>query len=231
MKLLSDQFLSAPGWVHYLNGRLPDETPHVDDDFFGQDSNGDYTTQTVTGTATWTISRGVLSAKFDDQDASDLSGFLKSITSASAPMTVEARMTFTGFPVDNPVAGIAFTDGTATTSNVASAVLMNFDTTFITNQARLRHGTMTAMSGSATLMTAIGLGVQQVYLRIIWKSANTFQAAISLDGVTWTNQAMSNVSKTMTPTHIGFIASTWANTLEHLASFDYLRVYDSDLSV
>lgn len=236
--------VTAPGaptvseWVEYLAARQDDETSHTDDDFFASDSSGDYTTQTVSGTASWSIGRGLLSAYADNQTASDASAYLKSITSASAPMTIETRMTWTHPEDDFPRCGIMFTDGTATTSNCVINCMQGSDVDLEGKTFKVSAGTLTDIQADVSVDYFGGstnnfhLSDQGVwYMRLIWKSSNTWQASFSLDGVQWFNDGMANQSKTMTPTHIGFLLTTSGMNQTYFAKFDYLRVYDSDLSV
>ena len=236
--ILGSEPTAAPEWVLYLAGRQPDETAHTDDDMFGSDSSADYTTQTVSGTATWTIGRGVLSVKADDQTLGDVSAFLKSITSASSPMTVETSVQIFAPEVsasEFAMAGILFTDGTATTSNSA-AFALELNGSSSAGQLFERRGTLTDFQADGSTGLTGGLFVgstpfSRAYLRLIWSAANTFEVAVSGDGVTWTDRGATTFSQTMTPTHFGFWVSTQGGNDEFLASFDYFRVYDSDLSV
>lgn len=165
----------TPDWVRHLNHRLPDETPHTDDDFFTSDTSADYTEITPTGTADWGISNGLLGAIVDDQATGDVAGFLKEITSASAPMTIEARITAWVPWVDNPHFGIVFTDGVAATSNLAGVGLLGSDASGQAGGVFWTSGTFTVGSTGTALTFAQGHGQFTVYLRVIWKSANTWQ--------------------------------------------------------
>jgi len=221
---------TVPEWVEYLAVRISDETPHTDDDFFASDSSGDYTTQTVSGSATWAIGRGTLACLFEDQSSGDASAFLKSITSASAPMTIETRMTFHAPNADNPAAGISFSNGTATTSDHAGieVVTQGAGSPLIRNI----EGTWTAYQNSVTNIWANPPnGLFQIYMRVIWESANTFSGAISFNGSQWFDRGAGTFSQTMTPTHFGFWVTAETEATPHQVVFDYLRVYDSDLSV
>ena len=236
------QLDSVPEWMTALAGRVAGETAHTDDDFFGQDSSGDYTEQTVTGTATWTISRGLLSVKANGQSAGDVSAYLKSITSASSPMTIEAAIkslpltaTTSG---DRFQIGFGFTDGTAAASNSAIAAYST-----VTDQeadpdgfVRMSGGTLTDWENATNTLTRIQRSANPfglLYMRLIWTAANSFQMALSTDGVSWTALLSTTLSKTITPTHFGFVVASKATTSgeDLITSFDYLRVYDSDLSV
>lgn len=226
---------AIPEWVSYLAERQGDETPHTDDDFFGSDSSGDYTEQTVSGTGLWTIGRGVLSSVFDSQADNDLSVFMKSITSASAPMTIETRLRTWVPTIDTINAGIVFTDGTATSSKSIIFSSAASDANYRAGILILSRGSLTSFIDTNTAITPANAGwsgsYQSVYLRLIWKSANTWQISHSMDGNAWLNQGLGDTAFTMTPTHVGFGVSTRTHASEWAATFDYLRVYDADLSV
>lgn len=221
----------TPGWVQYLDHRLSDETPHTDDDFFQTDSSADYTDDAVSGTATWQITRGVLSVRYTSQSGGNAATFIKPITSASAPMTIETRLSVASLKVNWPTAALVFADGTS-----ASSKTIEFGTTGnndLSNAAlQLRKGTRTDIQASNyNRLVSIWACDYLTYIRLIWKSANTWQAAASVDGISWWSKGFADVSYTMTPTHFGFLVTSYGDTNDHGAAFDYFRVYDSDLSV
>ena len=68
-----------------------------------------------------------------------------------------------------------------------------------------------------------------LYVRAAWTGANTFEYAISIDGVTWTTRGIGSDSVTLTPTHF-FVGAGNANaSLATIVTFDYIRVTESDL--
>jgi hypothetical protein len=68
-----------------------------------------------------------------------------------------------------------------------------------------------------------------MHLRICAKSSNTWRLATSIDAVTWDSHGVGDVSFTMTPTNIGFCVSTYGQSGNGLARFDYLRFAEADL--
>lgn len=226
MTFAFDQFTRPTRSNEYLHGRLVDETPHVDDKFFDGSAGG--TELTVSGTATWQEARGVKSVVFDDQTLEDHAANLWTITSASSPMTLETALTLSGEDIANLMGGLVFSDGTAAGSNKVG------NTTYM-NATQRRHtlseGTFTAHStaaGDHIMGPTAGYGLH--YLQLIWVSANTWKSRWSIDGVTWRDQ-FGTFSDTMTPTTFGIWVSTWGGTDPGVATFHYVRVYDSDLSV
>jgi len=223
--------VDVPEWVSYLAARQSDETPHADDDLFGSDSSGDYTELDVSGTTTWTVSRGVLSCVFDDQTAADASVLVKAITSASAPMTIESRVRLLAADQNYDMLGICFTDGVTSGDDMVG---VEVGTTATAMQVLSTHGTITNLDADFQAYLTSGpqqLLINGLYVRLIWTAANTFTVAISPDGVSWTAYGVGTDSYTFTPTHLGMWVSTYGGTAPVVGTWDYLRVYDSDLSV
>ncbi len=230
---------SVPEWMTALAGRVAGETAHVDDDFFGQDSSADYTEQTVSGTAIWTIGRGVLSSVFKNQSGGaspDWSGFLKPITSPSPPMTIETHLRLFVPTLDFPSVGLGFMDGVAVGSNVAAMASVGSDFDFQAGGIAKYGGTMNDFNNSVdTVISPSQMGfngqVMEIYMRFVWISANTWQQVVSFDGNAWYNWGSADMSFTMTPTHFGLLVSTRGQNLNFSVGYDYFRVYDADLSV
>lgn len=227
-----------PASDRYLAGRQADETAHADDEFFSGGAPATPTTptiQTVSGTATWLEGRNLLSCRFEDQTNGDASAVLYPIASASAPMTIETRLRLTSPYADFPEAGVLFTDGTLATSSLYGTSMFGSDNAFTTGGVVSRDGTLTALVSNGQFYGGLTNGLANgtpviIYLRAVWKAANTWQSSVSIDGVSYGNRGLADQTFTMTPTHFGVFVSSGGNTVEWQASFDYLRVYDADLS-
>lgn len=219
--------IGLPEWIRYLSHRLDDETVHADDDFFLDGTVGG-TAITPTGTATWTESRDLLSVKTDSVAASDAAVRAFTLTPTTTPVTVETsmRLLLTG---GNAYAGICFTDGTASSSNFAGCGIQLFGGAIYLKQ---NGGTVTNIAITNTNVDIVENGGPQnrLYLRCVWTAANTFENAWSLDGVSWSDFGGGSFSVTMTPTHFGPYLNNQGSTADNLASFDYLRINESDLS-
>ena len=224
---------AVPEWVSYLAERQSDESSHVDDDFFGSDSSADYTAVNPTGSATATISRGLYSTIFSGSSANDVQADLKALTSPSAPMTIEASMKIFSPAVNYFHYGICLTDGTSTGSNAITNWVNAQAAAPALNGVGSRSGTLTSLATvEATLQANIEVQVSgRLYMRLVWTAANTFRIAVSPDGVSWYAGGAGDLAFTMTPTHFGVAASAWGGAGSGLMALDYLRVYDSDLSV
>jgi hypothetical protein len=216
-------------WVPYVRSVITTYPGHGDDDEFDDESKTGITELTVSGSATWTESYGVLSAVFDSQSAGDFAAALKSLTPNTAPVTVETAVRFLTRSETNPMIGVGFTDGVVAASNCAA--------TMIATGSLLGQLIFSAASGTLTNMSVpadvgdVELHSDRLWLRCIWTAANTFELAVSADGISWTKFGIADTSKTMTPTHFGVFVSGWSQTFKSTASFDYLRITESDLSV
>lgn len=220
-------------WLHHLFDREAyGETEHANDqEFKGTSVSG--TEVAPSGSVTWTQKGSRLRAEFSGQSASDVTCRLYSLTPSSAPVTIEAAMQLHQWvPTDYGMMGLCFTDGTATSSNIVTAFTYprNGDTSFMDISGFT--GTITNVSTAEDNIALENFQQQLsglIYLRLFWTAANTFEAQYSLDGTIWTN-IDSSISKTMTPTHIGVLVSAWGDPSTCRASFEYLRVTESDLS-
>lgn len=221
----------SPGWVQYLDHRLPSETAHDDDDFFGSDSSSDYTEVTASGTTTWTYgTNGVLSCKFTNQSNLDWGAALKALTPTSAPVTIETRVTPMILDDGFIAVGLGFANGVTTASTMQAIVLGAAGTGTLGRIAPTNGGTITNSDWVTheILNTLVGGGV---YMRLVWEGSNTFSWSVSPDGVSWTAFGDADVTPTLTPTHFGPFVTAYGNNINQAAAFDYLRVYESDLSV
>lgn len=215
----------TPGWVRYLDHRLPSETAHDDDDFFKTDSSADYTAITPTGTLTPDIDQGLLSIYATNMSTGDYPVLVKSLGALSAPVTIETRVR-SFFDGGYVYTGLAFTDGTTAGSNSFQGHIY-YSSGFGVGTA---HGTITNIASfQNTSPSALRFDLMpQFYIRLCWKSSNTFRAAWSSNGVQWMSFGASDVAKTMTPTHFGFMASHGNASTDGTMTFDYFRVYETD---
>lgn len=220
--------MKMPEWMRYLAGRLSDETAHTDDDFFDDDSKG-FTETTVSGTATWTEKYGRASVVFSGQTAGDAAVALYAMTPSSSPVTIETALTRIGIDANYPSIGLCFTDGTTASDNIALVRIVN---AVNTGAISIRNcaGTLTSYTTVNTIVSShTSMPFMNLGLRFIWKSSNTFQIQFG-DLVSWSTLGFATLSKTMTPTHFGMFVSSQSYAEPSIAGFDYLRVYESDLS-
>lgn len=220
---------SVPAWLGYLAGRMPDETPHALDDFFTDGTlDPAWSTVAVTGTIAATESRDLLSLRASGGAASDYQGIVKSIGSLSPPVTVEIAGQFLGDTAGGAgMLGLCLTDGIAASSNIFG--LRAWSSSGSTSTV---EGTLTAVDSVSTVLLTRGgnMIASRIYYRVIWRSANTYTVAMSIDGVTWRRFTLGDRAKTMTPTHVGIFLLDWSSSTDAVAAVDYLRVYAADLT-
>ncbi len=231
MTFASDQFLSAPDWVHYLNGRLPDETANTDDDFFIGTTKTGWTESTVTGTVVWTQDRGVMSVKAHSGATGDATTQLKAITASGPPYTIEVAVNMLDYNADFHSIGVCFTDGTGSGANAVQGRLATRANGI--DQIQAYTGTLTNTDATSRALNTLG-GPHGflTYIRLVNTAANTWAVNFSHDGVSWTDLVTAPWSFTMTPTHYGLIATNFASTtISLIASWQYFRVYEEDLDV
>ena len=223
---------SVPAWISYLLERQGGETGHADDDFFDADSSADYTETADSGTAVWTYGTyDVLSVAFDNQDTTSWATSLKAIPGAGVPITIESHFMNTAV-INSGFAfvGLCFTSGTAIGSEIAAYGVghTGVDTTrwgrFNADGDTIASADWASVRGVADTNRGFGL-------RVIWSAADTFALSISGDFVNWTDFDFADLTRTFTPTHMGFVVGTYGSVSTSVATFDYLRVYESDLSV
>lgn len=212
----------------YLRARQDDETAHDDDDFFDSTGLSDWTSIAISGSSSFTEKYGVASGSYSGQNAGDVGGLLKSITSASAPMTIETMVRWANSNSTFHSIGLMFTDGTTDSDNAVVCRRTNESDGRVFKSA----GTLTAYTGgtNTAVNTDFNLGVG-LYLRLVWTAANSFAASVSIDGITWDDLGLGTWTRTMTPTHFGLFVSAQGGSETGMATFRYFRVYDSDLSV
>jgi len=213
----------ADTWLDALFTRPSDETVHTDDQEFNGTIGG--TAQDASGTITWTQSRGILSAAYEDTSPGSSPCRLYALTPTTFPVTIETAIRTIGEDGKYPLGGICLTDGTATSANLVGCayVAATFD-------ASMYSGTIASSSSTTNDIVESPVSLL-IYMRLIWTATNTFEATWSIDGVSWSKFATTSTSKTITPTHFGaFIGGMDTATSVAITSFEYLRVTESDLS-
>lgn len=218
---------TVPQWMEDLAVRPT--TAHANDQEFTGTIGG--TAVTPTGTVTWTQSRGLLSAKFASQSSLDLAARLYALTPSSAPVTIDTVMRLSAEQANNPMAGLVFANGTSDSSNAVGIGFVLVAST-LTVAINSFTGTLTnASAAGAAGSVSAGGQVGWIHLRLVWTAANTWAYAWSPDGISYTDLGASTFASTMTPTHFGVFVSSWSAAGPYVASFEYLRVTESDLSV
>lgn len=205
---------------------------HVDTDLFDDTSiNAAWTQLIVSGTATWTEDKSVLSVHATNQTADDYAAIGKPITSFVTPSTIDTRVKFASLAngTFSKVVGIFFSDGITATDNVVAFLYFSAGDLM---QMRGFSGTFTLLNTGEG--TSFNLGNNPFHggwghLRLVSQSANNWEVLFSIDGVTYFSLD-SSFAQTMTPTHFGLLVGTNSGSEQMLATFDHFVVTDSDLS-
>lgn len=181
----------------------------------------------------YTEAADVLSVKHPG-GAGDTAGpahcLVKPLGALTPPVTIEAAFRyFRRYATNHQMFGLIMTDGTDLTSQgtwmmpYSSSSTATAWTLSVRSFNDLNAGEV-AMHGNETWELIGG----PLYQRMVWVSSNTFRCEWSPDGVSWHQFPTSDISRTMTPTHIGFAMSTWLqNTPGCIGTVEYFRVKES----
>lgn len=217
-----------PEWLTHLGERLPGETAHAADDFFGAYSG--YTEIAAAGTAVWAAGRRGLTCKFQNVGNAKAAATLKAVPAAGVPITLDTFMVPMFRDDDNNAAGLIFTNGTTSGASIAALGLMS--TSGGACHVIMSSGTLTAVTSGVGMAILAANLAPAAYMRLIWSAANTFEFALSPDGETWVDFGFGTFTRTFTPTHMGFWVTNWnSSSFQQAVAFHYLRVGEFDGSV
>lgn len=205
---------SAPGWATDLTGTTTSTAFYWD----GNDK-ASFTEVDITGTTTWTEDNNLVSVVAAGMTAEDANCLLiaQSFSTGHAwTVPIYGILGHTAAQV-SVRAGIIFTDGTIAASNCVGASIQAGETgTNVTNTVLVgRHGTLTNMNTAPWVLDDVMIPMAPLwplYIKLIYSASNTFQALFSPDGVSYHAFGEADISKTMTPTHVGvFVHATEAD--------------------
>jgi len=195
-----------------------------DDEFGAATIDAGWTEVTPTGTAVWTQSNGVMSVATEGQSSNDICAIVKPFP-VLPPYTIETACRLFAVRSNYTMIGLVLSDGTSPTSNAVSTF---FYTTATNGELLLsqRSGTFTAMSSNVSSVHVRTIGLW-MYLRLIWKSINTFEIQGSSDGVSWAGLNLPDIAVTFTPTHAGVLFSSWGDSTpdSRVGSFEFFRTH------
>lgn len=179
-----------------------------------------------TGRVAWTEGGDVLSVGIAGGDASgELHAQMYPLSGVGgAPAAGDAFLT--AFMIGNLTAanyafgGLILADGTTygagkqvvATSHVGTTSRDHYLRTF-TNYSTIASSVDQITNGASTGVT--------YFVRIVCTAANTWRRDISIDGVTW--QIGTAAAYTITPTHVGVIASSFGTSTKSMVRYEYLR--------
>ena len=196
-------------------GMKPPDSPHADDDEFFEDSSGDYTEVTPSGTPTWTIGPAMARLSVTGVSGSDLVAIMKASTFSTSDHWTTRVMRISPHLVNS--IGLVWSDGTATTSNILWANLLSDE------RLGLETGTFTALTGSYPRVDTYRADTRGVYIRLTYVSSNTFRVAYSANGYDWDTFNFSDLSYTFSPTHVGIGVGYAVGSGSRTYDFSFLR--------
>jgi len=211
-----DALFVRPGTVHAN-----------DDEFVGTTIDPVWTETLITGTTVWVQGLGRLSATFDSNGNDALSTILKPL-STTYPITIETAIQT--YPMNGYFhAGLCMSEGIGSSAKSITVVTRHdsYDNPYL----YFMEGTLGDYNSGGTQSVTPNEQPHPygfLYLRLVWTGANTFKFLVSHDAVSWVDY-FSEESATMTPTHFG-MAVTANNSYTQMASFEYVRVTEADLS-
>jgi hypothetical protein len=171
---------------------------------------------------TWTESADVLSLQHEGGDtANNIHGIVRSgvgtMVNGDAFITC---VTLLGPPAAMySMGGIILSDG-ITHGSGNQALLLTHITSSGEQRTDARPFTGWNAQGTppAPLVTPPGA---RIFARLVFLGASTWRADVSPDGVSWIKGL--TVVKTIAPTHVGLLASSWGTGNKHVASYEFLR--------
>lgn len=117
--------------------------------------------------------------------------------------------------------GLVFTDGTTHGAGNQVWAEVGVGATG-PNSLQVFSWTNFGTAGTSAGALSAALPIHLVYVRLVMTATNTWRADYSIDGVSWI-KGKATLSKTITPTHVGFFDSSYGTATEHIASYEFLR--------
>ncbi len=199
---------------------LPDAPASLDpEDIYWSGSDAAAMTEvTISGSQTITERAGKVSVLFTSQAAADYNCLLQARTFAIGDSYAVPIRLFEATSGNITAAGVIFTDGTISTSFGVIASLLKF-TAEQDTRTYLRHGALQTMTNTAGGSDIRGQAQPWIYTRLTYVAANTFRMELSFDGISWLTAGVADVTRVMTPTHVGVGWSKDGSTGSAIATF------------
>jgi hypothetical protein len=193
-----------------------------DDDEFDDESFSGWTAVENGAGPTLTKTEGndVLSILHPGNDGSAIHGFVKART-VSANDYVEVWASVVSANAAAYMVGCLFSDGTTWGTGNPVTFWINAQTT---NNVSLTQFTNWQTVGTQSNFTFINAGhtVRGVGLRLVYEGSNNWRGYLSLDRISWID-VTGTLARTLTPTHVGFMCSSWITTAKGAFSIRYCR--------
>lgn len=185
-------------------------------------------TGAASGNLTWTENGDALSASQAGGDtAGKLHGLVRPLSGAGGSMVAgDAFVTCLTLMTSNgssecTLVGLVLTDNAAFGSGtqVIGEVGL-FSVPGLQSYAWTGYGT--AGSSVGNLGTGYPICGVPLYIRLVMTASNTWRTDFSYDGISWL-KGLATLSLTLTPTHVGFVDSSYGAATKHVASWEFLR--------
>lgn len=148
-----------------------------------------------------------------------LSGFGGSVAAGDAFVTCMKMFGRTG--ISQVVSGLMLTDGTTHgAGNQVIATAAHSSTIGVMSTVTRPYTNFTTQGTVPTGMNVQAIGAE-LHVRLVCVSSTTWRMDVSPNGSVWMIGAVA--TKTITPTHVGFVVTNFAGATEIAASFDFLR--------
>lgn len=180
-------------------------------------------TGAVVGNASWSVAADSLVAKVDGTDSSGaLHGLMRPLSGVGGSMVAgDAFVTRVSIfaPQSNfLMGGLLLADGITYGAGNQAAGLAFQDSAGIEYAIFPFTNYNVAGGGGTSLVMSWGT---IMFMRIVMVAANSWRVDVSPDGIVWVNGAAT--AKTVTPTHIGFLISSWGTTRKAFVKYDLFR--------
>lgn len=200
---------------------LPGSAEAIIDEFSDSSLHSDWV-RVDPGAATrqkWTEGADCLSvAQLGGDAAAEIHGLVRPASALAVGDAFVTRLTVYGPWAENYVmGGLVLSDGTATTSNIVFALVFADASGMPT--IRVQGGTFAG--ATATTSTAFRASSLSLFVRLVLVSADTWRADTSPDGVSW--RIGTTLAQAITPTHVGFLNSSWSSAVTGVVSYEFLR--------
>lgn len=183
-------------------------------------------TGAASGNITWTAGADVLSAFNAGGDTTDkFHALLRPLSGAGGSMSAgDAFITcvdlFAPVSTNFSFAGLVLSDGV--TFGSGQQVWAEYGTSASGSQMQVFGWSGFGTAGTNAGALPATLPIQKIFIRLVMTAANTWRADYSHDGVSWW-KGTATLSKTMTPTYVGFFDSSYGSSTKHIVSYEFLR--------
>lgn len=180
-------------------------------------------TGAVAGNLTWAEGADSLSVRSTGGDsASAAHGLVRPLTGAGGPLAVGdgfvTAVTNAGSTNSYSIFGIALTDGNTHGSGNQMWASADFSAPNFGLRRMTNWTSQASSGGSASTWPHRGL----IYLRLAWVASTSWRMDTSNDGVQWLSVGAA-LTFAFTPTHVGFMDSSWGGTHSRITSYEFLR--------